>query len=152
LLPPQVGGLSAGLPDPASKAVVEDLGDEDDRVRVLPGESLPDWLDGAMQLRIPLGEDSDADDTDPPELLYLCRSFRDSLSTEDSDITRFAASPQTLEDHSQRVAAAALRIAVALGLEQPLRDALEQAGRGHDVGKALILWQRAAGARGTPMA
>lgn len=47
-----------------------------------------------------------------------------------------------LHDHNAAVAAAARRIATALGLPGDLIRALESAGRGHDAGKSRAVWQR----------
>jgi CRISPR-associated endonuclease/helicase Cas3 len=157
LLPPEAGGLIAqnGLPDPASKEVVTDVADDATRHRVLPGEPLPDWAEQATELRIPLTDDSDepdAEDAEPRALIYLTRRIESGLSTEDSDITRLAATPQTLADHSARVADAAERIGRALLLEPQWIEALREAGAWHDQGKALRLWQRAAGAGAEIMA
>lgn len=46
-----------------------------------------------------------------------------------------------LHDHNAAVAAAARRIATALGLPDDLIRALESAGRGHDAGKSRGVWQ-----------
>jgi CRISPR-associated endonuclease/helicase Cas3 len=145
------------LPDANSKAQVHDVADDDSRMRILPGEPLPDWADQATQLRIPLTDETDEPDQDgegaeAQVLIYLTRRLQPALSTEDSDITRLAATPQTLADHSARVASAAARIGSALGLDRCLVEALHQAGDLHDRGKALRLWQRAANARGELMA
>ena len=53
-----------------------------------------------------------------------------------------------MDAHCARVAAAARRIATALGLRDGLDEALEAAGRYHDRGKTRAAWQRAAGAPG----
>ena len=65
-LPAEAGGLTGqGLLDGSAAACVEDLGDDEDRVRFdesagvsSDGSEVPDWVGGAACLRIPLGSDS----------------------------------------------------------------------------------------------
>ena len=147
-LPCDAGGLRAGLPDPASGPVVVDVGDGDERLRRIIGDgadpSLPTWVAKATTLRIPL-HDPDDEDAEPRWLLYALRRFDAAVVDADSDLTRLAASPQTLDEHGARVAAAARRIGEALALPPDLTAALESAGYWHDSGKGRRVWQRAAG-------
>jgi CRISPR-associated endonuclease/helicase Cas3 len=156
-LPTDAGGLRAGLPDPGSAAEVRDVGDSDERLRRIVGDSadppLPPWVAKASTLRIPL-HDPDDEDTEARWLLYALRGFDPAVVDADSDLTRLGAVPQTLEEHGARVAAAARRIGEALGLSADLTEALETAGRWHDSGKGRRVWQRATGvpASAAPMA
>lgn len=154
-LPCEAGGLRDGLPDPKSAVVVADVADSAERVRLAPGDAPPTWIGAATRLAIPLDDpddDGDPDESEPRELVYAVRHYDAALSGEDSDITRLALLPQTLEDHGQRVGAAARRIGQALHLPSDLVACLAAAGAGHDNGKRLRIWQRAAGVSGTPMA
>ncbi|NEX19069.1 type I-U CRISPR-associated helicase/endonuclease Cas3 [Thiorhodococcus mannitoliphagus] len=155
-LPSHAGGLRDGLPDPKSAAPVEDVADTTERMRLAPGDTPPDWIDAATTLSIPIPDaenGADLDEADARELVYVVRHYDAALAGEDSDITRLALKPQTLEDHSQRVSAAARRIGEALALPPALLESLAAASAGHDSGKGLRLWQRAASVNGgTPMA
>lgn len=157
ILPCEAGGLRDGLPDPACPNAVEDIADSEDRMRRIVAEGtaadLPAWIAKATTWRIPL-HDSDDEEAEPRWLLYALRRFDPALAAADSDLTRLAASPQTVAEHNVRVAAAARRIGCALRLPDDLIDALETAGRWHDSGKERRLWQRAAGvpAGGPPLA
>ena len=157
VLPPEAGGLRKGLPDPECADAVTDLADSDDRLRRLVADGdevdLPDWVAQATTLRIPL-QDPDDEEAEPRWLLYALRRAAPDLAGADSDLSRLAAAPQTIADHTARVAAAARRIGTALGLPPDLCDALETAGRWHDTGKGRRVWQRAAGvpAGGPPLA
>jgi len=146
-LPPAAGGLRAGLPDPTS-ADADDIADTEDRLRRIvtagTGAEVPPWVAEATTLRIPL-HDADDEDAEPRWLLYALRRFDPALADADSDRTCLAASPQTIEEHVARVAAAARGIGEALGLPADLIEALEAAGRRHDSGKGRRVWQRAAG-------
>lgn len=156
-LPLEAGGLRDGLPDPAWTADVADIADGEDRLRriVTAGTDadLPAWVAKATTFRIPL-HDPDDEDADPRWLLYALRRFDPAVADADSDLTRLAVAPQTLDEHGARVAAAARRIGTALGLPTDLIDALETAGHWHDNGKGRRVWQRAAGvpASGPPLA
>lgn len=152
-LPCEAGGLRNGLPDPKAAASVPDVADSDERLRVAPGDTTPPWMASATRLSLSIGDaEDDADESSAPELVYAVRRYDATLAGEDSEVTRFAPSPQTLDDHSRRVAAAARRIAQALQLPPEWVESLTAAGAGHDTGKRLRLWQRAAGLSGTPMA
>jgi CRISPR-associated endonuclease/helicase Cas3 len=139
-----------GLPEPSSGHSVNDVGDSDERLRriVSDGPDLPAWVAKATTLRIPL-HDSDDEDAEPRWLLYALRRFDPTVADADSDITRLAVTPQTLDEHARRVGAAARCIATALGLPPELVDALETAGSWHDTGKGRRVWQRAAGVPAT---
>jgi CRISPR-associated endonuclease/helicase Cas3 len=137
--------------------IVVDIADSEDRVRriVTAGTDadLPAWVAKATTFRIPLHDPND-EDADPRWLLYALRRFDPAVADADSDLTRLAVAPQTLDEHGARVAAAVRRIGTALGLPADLTDALETAGHWHDNGKGRRVWQRAAGApaSGSPLA
>ena len=149
VLPSTAGGLSAdGLPDADAQGPVEDVADTEDRIRYVapcPSETLPAWAEGAVELRVPLEGEGDEDEDEERFLVFAQRRPDPGLASAESDLSRLPASVQTLEGHSAAVAAAARRIATALGLPEDLVDALESAGRWHDRGKSRAVWQRAAG-------
>ena len=160
LLPAKAGGLSPeGLPDVHAPGPVEDVADTAARIRYVapcPPGSLPEWVEGAMALRVPMGgeTDNETDDDTPADercLVWAKRRAGAGAHTGEGDSGRHDATAQTLDAHSAAVAAAARRIGAALGLPPGLVDALECAGRWHDAGKARAVWQRAAGVpAGTP--
>ena len=148
VLPTEAGGLSAeGLPDADAHGPVDDVGDTEERIRYIapcPPETLPDWAEGAVELRVPLP--GEADDGEERCFVFAKRHPDSGLHTGERRLSRRAASAPTIDAHSAAVAAAARRIATALGLPEDLVDALETAGRWHDKGKSRAVWQRAAGA------
>ena len=139
------GGLSAeGLPDADAGDPVEDVADTEERMRYVdpcPPGTLPPWAEPAIELRVPL-----QDETDERCLVYAKRRPGAGMHAGDGDLDRLGASVATIDAHCAAVAAAARRIGEALGLPADLVDALESAGRWHDAGKARAVWQRAAGA------
>ncbi len=156
-LPTTAGGLEAsGLPSISAANEVSDVGDNDDRVRYLEpcdggkaggGEgvqTLPAWLDQAVEFRIPL-HDVREDDGEERFLVYALHRSDPELQTGESDLTRLGASTQTIDKHCSLVGDAVRRIGTALALSDPEVDALETAGCWHDRGKARRVWQRAAG-------
>ena len=149
LLPCAAGGLSPeGLPDAQASGPVEDVADTAARIRYVapcPPASLPDWTEGAMTLRVPMDAETDAAEHQRC-LVWAKRPTAAGAQTGEDDTGRHGATAQTLDAHSAAVAAAARRLGGALGLPARLVDALECAGRWHDVGKARAVWQRAAGA------
>ena len=167
-LPAEAGGLTGqGLLDGSAAACVEDLGDDGDRVRFeesegVPsdGSEVPDWVEGAPCLRIPLGgdgEDGDEEDEGGSErsLVYARRRIGEMTLLSDSDaITRLAARRQTLEEHGEAVGRACEKLAERVGLSPAMIATLREAGAWHDRGKGRAVWQRAAGAwpSETPMA
>ena len=149
-LPACAGGLSsAGLLDASSKHPVRDLADnEETRIRFVEGEEIPDWVDGAARLRIPL-HDPDADDE--RWLVYVRRDVGEmTLGADTDDLTRLATKAQTLVEHGQWVGKAAETIAKSVGLPDDLIEAVRSAGAWHDAGKRRDVWQRAAGSQGNP--
>ena len=151
LLPPDAGGLtSSGLPDPEAGVDVADVADDEHRVRYVdcPGapddedaadaRTFPRWLDAALELRLPIVH---ADTTEAGERFLVYARRRPDASAHHGEAP-------TVDAHCARVAAAARRIATALGLRDGLDEALEAAGRYHDRGKTRAAWQRAAGAPG----
>ena len=150
VLPSAAGGLSAdGLPDADAQGPVEDVADTEERIRYLapcPPEALPAWAEGAVEQRVPLRSDADEDEEEERFLVFAHRRPDPGLAGAERDLSRLAASVQTIDAHSAAVAAATRRIATALGLPEDLVDALESAGRWHDRGKSRAVWQRAAGA------
>ena len=158
-LPTTAGGLEAtGLPSLAANGEVSDVGDNDERIRFISGSdgaetvsggsavTLPDWLDSAIQFRVPLHEPGE-EDVEERYLVYALRPHE--AATGESDLTWPAASKRTVMEHCSLVGDAVRRIGRALDL--PETGALETAGRRHDHGKARPLWQRAAGIpRGGP--
>ena len=148
VLPTEAGGLSAeGLPDADAHGPVDDVGDTEERIRYIapcPPETLPDWAEGAVELRVPLP--GEADDGEERCFVFAKRHPDSGLHTGQRRLSRRAASAPTIDAHCAEVAAAARRIATALGLPEELVDALETAGRWHDKGKSRAVWQRAAGA------
>ncbi len=151
-LPACLGGLSpAGLFIGSEKRAVEDIADSNERVRYRERDSSPpDWIDQAITLRIPLHE---PDDETEDWLIYARRRIGEmTLGADNDDVTRLAASAQTLEEHGTSVGEAAGALARKVGLSPELVEAVQTAGRYHDVGKSRRVWQLAAGNRGKPMA
>ena len=163
-LPTVAGGLdSSGLPSLTASGEASDVGDDDGRVRYVEGKNgtesvtedaapaLPDWLDRAVEFRVPV---HDAEDEDAAErfLVFSLRRPDAALQAGESDLTWLGGGRQTVDEHCSLVGDAARRIGEALGL--PEAAALEAAGRWHDRGKARRVWQRAAGvpAGGPPLA
>ena len=155
ILPPIAGGLApSGLPDEEAAAEVTDVADYDDRIRyVAPrsaqedetdGRALADWLDEAIELRIPIPYDDDGE-TEERFLVYALRRPDPAVQIGETDLSWLGASIQTVDEHCARVGTAARHIAEALGLAPDLINALEAAGAWHDRGKARRVWQRAAG-------
>ena len=155
ILPPNAGGLTpSGLPDEGAVGEVTDVADHDHRVRyVAPrsaqeneagGRTLADWLDEAIELRIPIPHDDDAQ-TEERFLVYALRRPDSAMQMGETDLSWLGASTQTVDEHCARVGAAARRIGEALELAPELIDALETAGAWHDRGKTRRAWQRAAG-------
>ena len=150
LLPSDAGGLSPeGLPDTEASDPVEDVADTDARIRYVtpcPPGTLPEWAEGAVELRVPMDDETDEEAAEHARCLVWAKRRADVVAhTGEGDTGRFGATAQTLDAHSAAVAGAARRIGVALGLPPDLIDALETAGRWHDGGKARAVWQRAAG-------
>ncbi len=152
-LPPTAGGLEAsGLPSLSASEEVSDVGDNDERLRFISGRDgvetvgggaapiLPEWLDSAVTFRMPL-HDPGEEDVEERYLVYAVRP--PEAAAGESDPTRLSVSNQTVKEHCALVGDAARRIGTALDL--PEADALETAGRWHDLGKARSPWQRAAG-------
>ena len=151
LLAPDAGGLTpAGLPDLEADVEVADVADDEHRVRYVDGpgtqddegaagtRTLPRWLDAALELRLPMVH---ADGAGAGERFLVYARRRPDASPHHGEAP-------TVDAHCARVAAAARRIATALGLGEGLDAALEAAGRYHDRGKTRAAWQRAAGAPG----
>ena len=147
VLPTEAGGLSAdGLPDADAHRPVEDVADTENRIRYVapcPPEALPAWAGEAIELRVPLP--GETDDGEERCFVFAKRRPDSGLHTGQRRLSRRAASAPTIDAHCAEVAAAARRIATALGLPEDLVDALETAGRWHDKGKSRAVWQRAAG-------
>ena len=147
VLPSAAGGLSAkGLPDADAQGPVEDVADTENRIRYVapcPPEALPAWAGEAIELRVPLP--GETDDGEERCFVFAKRRPDSGLHTDQRRLSRRAASAPTIDAHCAEVAAAARRIATALGLPEDLVDALERAGRWHDRGKSRAVWQRAAG-------
>lgn len=154
-LPPSAGGLlPSGLPDEKATDEVLDVGDDDDRIRYTAPHStqedetgsrkLPHWLDEAIELRIALPRDEQAD-TEERFLVYALRRPDPAVQIGETALGWLAASTQTVDEHCARVGIAAQRIGRALSLPPPLVDALSTAGAWHDRGKERRVWQRAAG-------
>ena len=147
VLPTEAGGLSSdGLPDADAHGPVEDVADTENRIRYVapcPPEALPAWAGEAIELRVPLP--GETDDGEERCFVFAKRRPDSGLHTGQRRLSRRAASAPTIDAHCAEVAAAARRIATALGLPEDLVDALETAGRWHDKGKSRAVWQRAAG-------
>ena len=153
LLPPEAGGLlGSGLPDVDAQDLVEDVGDSDDRVRYVvspggsqaeAGEQRPAWVGDAVELRIAVPAAEAA--AKEREWVYALRRPDPDLVLGAGEVTRYARTDQTVEEHGRRVGKASRRLGEALGLPPPLVDALALAGTSHDTGKSRRLWQLAAG-------
>ena len=155
LLPSDAGGLTeAGLPDADERRCVDDVADTEVRIRyVTPheGAALPAWAERAVELRIALGPEGDAE---ARSLVYALRRPDPGLWSGAGGVGWLGASARTVQAHCAEVAAAARHIGAALGLPDALVAALECAGAWHDRGKARRVWQLAAGAPagGPPLA
>ena len=150
-LPAGLGGLAlSGMLVGTETHNVEDLADNDERIRFIEGAEAPDWVARGVRLRIPLhGPDAEEERW----LVYARRKIGEMTLGSDSDeLTRLAARAQTLAEHGELVGAAAGAIARAVGLPAGLVEAVRAAGNRHDTGKSRRVWQRAAGNRGTLMA
>ena len=154
VLPCAAGGLArSGVPHPDAARAVSDVGDTPDRIRYVDSESGgphpvgrqgPPSLDDSIELRIPVPDDEE--NGEERCLVYALRRPEPDFATGAGEVTWLGGSTQTLEEHGQRVGAAARRIGRALGLPRPLVDALVLAGVWHDAGKSRRVWQLAAGA------
>lgn len=172
VLPTTAGGLEpSGLPSSTAKGEVSDVGDDDDRCRYrepAPGGEeredgeeaedegaapRPDWLEKAVELRIPLHDEGE-DGAEERFLVYALRRPDPTLQAGEGETTWLGASTQTVDEHCALVGDAARRIGAALSLTDAETAALESAGCWHDRGKARHVWQRAAGAPagGQPLA
>lgn len=172
VLPTTAGGLEpSGLPSSTATDEVSDVGDSDDRYRYRepdPGgeeredgeeakeesaRARPDWLEKAIELRIPLHDEGE-DDAEERFLVYALRRPDPTLQAGEGETTWLGASAQTVDEHCALVGDAARRIGAALSLTDAETAALESAGCWHDRGKARHVWQRAAGAptNGPPLA
>ena len=139
------------MPSPAASSEVSDVAESDDRIRYIDrsggaetyngGETpaLPNWLDRATKLRVPLHDPGEEDF----EERYLVYALRPQEAAGKGDLTSSAVSRRTVKEHCSLVGNAAQRIGKALNL--PEASALETAGCWHDRGKARSHWQRAAG-------
>ena len=162
ILPTTAGGLLvSGLPSAKATDEVTDVGDNDDRVRFINQnggkDELPDWLDQAIKIEIPLHDTIDDNVNEVNEesyLVYALRRSDTSLQSSDSDLTMLGATNQTIDEHCTLVGDAACQIGLALALPSNEIHALETAGNWHDRGKARSIWQRAANIRtsGPPLA
>lgn len=82
-----------------------------------------------------------AEDVEEEKRFFVFKWRADQGTADDASIIR----NQSLPDHSAATQQCAERIAGALGLEAPWRDALVRGAYLHDVGKARRLWQIAMG-------
>lgn len=158
VLPAAVGGLAAaGFLDPRQAGKpVDDLADDDEGLRYEIIEDRPaavtDWVERALQWRLPLHDQSD-EDAVPRWWVYARRRPGELTLDADSDLTRLALRVEPLDAHNQAVGRAAERIARALALPEWIICALRDAGAWHDTGKRRRVWQQAAGNRtDTPVA
>ncbi|MDX1607035.1 MAG: hypothetical protein R3202_12635, partial [Candidatus Competibacterales bacterium] len=130
---------------------VTDLADDDEGLRYeLDADrttEVPDWVDRAMQWRLPLHDPTD-EEAEPRWWVYARRRAGELALNADSDLTRLAPRTELLDAHNQAVGRATERIARALALPDWIVRALHDAGAWHDSGKNRRVWQRAAGNRG----
>ena len=82
-------------------------------------------------------EHTDAEDVERLEI------YKWAIEPTDEDSRSIQSRPQGLREHAEQVAAKARQIAKRLHLPAPEVDALEQAARFHDDGKAAERWQEA---------
>jgi CRISPR-associated endonuclease/helicase Cas3 len=155
VLPVEAGGLRAdgtlagGAPppaDPITLDVAETLAaGQRARRRVWINEDnaemslIPAGSNGALpcRLRVKLADDEESEDEVGGGSRKIAIEYRVA--------PREAAEPGTevaLRDHTSAVEAAANRIGRAMGLNEPLCEALTLAARWHDNGKDLAVWQR----------
>lgn len=142
LLPPAAGGLDAdGQFDPKAPPPEEGSLDLAEHPPVVVPPEPPD-MDGLRAiLHVPLRTAEDGPDS-PPSRALVYRALVDEAVLESSSASHRKVK---LAPHGATVATRAARIAGALGLPEPLADALRLAGEWHDRGKARRVWQRAIG-------
>lgn len=154
ILPAEAGGLTTdGLLRGSSTSAVDDCGDDETRIRYEVGalgasSDLPDGWDSSSRvvLRVPLDVEVDDDAFSESWLIYRKRRVNElALNSDQDELTAIAARRQTLVEHSEMVAQAAARLALAVGLCPDMVAAIRDAGDWHDRGKAAPVWQRAAG-------
>ncbi|MBK9120448.1 MAG: type I-U CRISPR-associated helicase/endonuclease Cas3 [Phycisphaerales bacterium] len=149
LLPTEVGGLKAGMLDGneeapkqhqdldvAEAALADQLARQrlrvtDDEVKPLLGEQVNTTLVERCRLAL-AASDSANEDISPATIEYRVAKAE---SGEPGTRVRLA-------DHSGTVVTTAKRIGAALGLEQPVYEALALAAHWHDSGKNRPIWQR----------
>jgi CRISPR-associated endonuclease/helicase Cas3 len=153
VLPCSAGGSDAFGWAPASKIPVTDVGDSDRRVRLHPAvhpelakeiQALADaevgpeaWRKLARRAGL---TDSGRVIAVPEGCVVLSRGQWTSAS---------AIRPVALPEHVQAVGRETVRLAQALGLDEPeLLASLRRAGIGHDAGKADLRWQAMVGGDG----
>jgi CRISPR-associated endonuclease/helicase Cas3 len=137
VLPPQAGGLRAGLLDgkcrfESGEDGIYDLGPRVGERAVLDDEEEPP--SGMRLVRTVLRRDQD-------ENIATWRLYVTPRNADDEG-SRTSRSELRLDDHLRRTEYWARRIAERLGLPMTLCEALGLAGRWHDLGKQRRRWQR----------
>ena len=158
LLPPSIGGLSAGgmLGDepgfPGLDVADEWFEDEERkvrrRVRLLAYDENLEAMTAGMRLvqKVVLRELSEEDDADGAQRRReWCWYVRPKSA--DDEGSRTALAKQLLDPHNAAVGTVATKIADALQLKDPIRSALVFAGHHHDDGKNRKSWQLSIGNR-----
>lgn len=138
VLPVEVGGLNdqgmldATSADKIARAVVDD--DQRKVITWTEGDDLPSNL--VEKERVPLNVPEGDEEVNAKYVLLLVALEESAMENPES-----TAACQTLHDHSAEIAECATRIAKALALDAGIADALAEAARRHDLGKARKIWQ-----------
>lgn len=138
ILPPEAGGLRAGLLDGTAaydQAVRYDLGPRDGERVVHEAEEAPDAPVG-MRLARAVRRELQADDSNVWWRLYV------PSQGADDDGSRSSRRALLLDRHLRLTETWALRLSTSLGLAESEKRALVHAGRAHDLGKSRRVWQR----------
>lgn len=156
VLPVEIGGLKDGMldgsadppddPNTLDVAEMQTTGQcerqrvwikADDSEAPLIGNAAAPGLASKLRIKLSDDEGGEAEDEQPAGSPITAIEYRIEKSDAGEPGQRIE-----LQLHNDSVCAAAERIGAALGLNNPLVEALRLAGKWHDAGKARPLWQR----------
>jgi CRISPR-associated endonuclease/helicase Cas3 len=152
LLPPEVGGLTAGgtlgtgNPPPRLDVADEWRGEDDQprRRRVWDEEAPPEGMRLVREVDTNPNADKEGDEEESPARRFWRWYVRPR--TADDDASKTAREPIRWDHHTSDVFRNAARIADALLKDHPdLHTALVTAAKFHDLGKKRVVWQKSIG-------
>ncbi len=153
LLPPSAGGLRAGLLDGDAEGIADDVADEwrndqgaarRHRVWSEYGGPLPSMrLIRRIEFPSPTEQAGDNEEDSPARTLYWW--WYERADGADGEGSASNSAPVALAVHNADVEGHARAFAQKLGLPPSLAEAVELAGRCHDLGKHRPGWQRSIG-------